>query len=350
MKHPPVKLLLLAAILFVQACGGGSEQAPPTEIIVIEPSATSAPAEPTAIVHQDIPADLPEKSSGHAGDQDSARTAGENTAPGGDRFTFGEYERPFNAVAMDRYFPDLDIQFYEIYTDDLWIYASITVRSRDLEGNLPGQFALEIDNDIDGKGDWLILVTALTGADWTTDNVQVWEDSNNDVGGVEPVKKDNLDPGFIDGFETKVFDSGAGDDPDAAWARISPVNPLIVELAVKRLLVDDDGKFLANPWAGTKIDPAKFDFNDGMTPEEAGAAVKSFTFYPIQFLSELDNACRVPIGIIVTSTKLGLCEVFEPTPKVGEEKGEPEQPCTLTCPRGLSLDPATCSCVQGAPP
>lgn len=338
-------------LLIVQACGGSTPepQEAVTQIVVIEPTSTAAAA-PSEIVHTHIPEELPPQSAGHAGDQDSASTSGDHTAPGGDRFTFGEYERPFNAVAMDQYFPDLDIQFYEIFQDAIFTYASITVRSLSPEGNLPGQYALEIDTNIDGKGDFLVLVSNPSSTDWSTENAQIWEDTNDDVGGLLPVYQDKEKPGFIDGFETKVFDNGAGKDPDAAWVRISPESALIVQIAVKTAFFDDDNKFLIGPWAGRQIDPMKFDFNDGMTQEEAGAAVKSFTYYPIQFLAEVDNACRVPIGVLVSATDLGLCKIFEPTPKAGEERIDPGSPCVpVNCGNG-TFDDATCSCIPPAPP
>ncbi|GJQ34192.1 MAG: hypothetical protein JETCAE01_02020 [Anaerolineaceae bacterium] len=94
----------------------------------------------------------------------------------------------------------------------------------------------------------------------------------------------------------------------------------------------------------------KFDFNDGMTQEEAGAAVKSFTYYPIQFLAEVDNACRVPIGVLVSATDLGLCQIFEPTPKAEEERIDPGSPgCPNTCPPRF-VQNADCSCTQGTIP
>lgn len=348
MKNRSVKLLLLGMLLVMQACGDepAIEAPPPTQIVVIEPPSIPTPTE---IVHTTMPNNLPSANSGIAADQDSARTSADHTAPGGDRFTYGEYERPFNAIAMDRYFTYLDIQQYEILQDNLWIYAIILLRSRSAEDTLPGQYALEIDNDIDGKGDFLILVSAPASTDWSTANVQIWEDRNNDVGGVEPVKKDNLDPGFIDGFEIKVFENGVGINADAAWGRISPDNPNAVQIAVQRLLVDDDGKYLAGTWAGTKLDPAMFDFNDSMSKEEAGDAVKTFAYYPIQFLAEMDNACRIPIGILVSSDDLGLCQVFEPTPSGGQEKepGEPPNSCQpIQCPPGLKFDETTCQCHQ----
>ncbi|MCE7861207.1 MAG: hypothetical protein DYG86_15655 [Chloroflexi bacterium CFX2] len=261
MKHISTKILLGGMLLIVQACGGSTPepQEAVTQIVVIEPTSTAAAA-PSEIVHTHIPEELPPQSAGHAGDQDSASTSGDHTAPGGDRFTFGEYERPFNAVAMDQYFPDLDIQFYEIFQDAIFTYASITVRSLSPEGNLPGQYALEIDTNIDGKGDFLVLVSNPSSTDWSTENAQIWEDTNDDVGGLLPVYQDKEKPGFIDGFETKVFDNGAGKDPDAAWVRISPDSALIVQIAVKTAFFDDDNKFLIGPWAGRVLPTTRSSF------------------------------------------------------------------------------------------
>jgi hypothetical protein len=352
MKNTTAKVLLVVMILVIQACNApasATEQTRPTQIVVIEPP-TTLPAE-TEVVHTAFPVGLPASNSGIAADQDSSRTSADNTAGGGDRFTYGEYERPFNSIAMDKYFPYLDIKQYEILQDDTWIYTTIVLRSRNDDGTLPGQYALEIDNDIDGRGDWLILASAPVSTDWSTANVQVWEDANNDVGGNEPVNADE-NPGFVDGYETNVFDSGKGSDADTAWARISPDNQNAVQIAVKRALVDDDGKYLAGTWAGTKLDPAMFDFNDKMTQEEAGAAVKSFAYYPIQFLSEMDNACRVAVGTIVSEDNLGVCKVIAPQPGLGSDPSQPGQPsgCTLTeavCQSQAycSVDTVKCECV-----
>lgn len=252
---------------------------------------------------------------------------------------------------MDTYFPELDITQYEMLQDDTWIYANIVLRSRSANGDLSGQYALEIDNDIDGRGDWLIIVISPTAAEWTTENVQIWQDTNKDVGGSEPIKADK-NPGFGDGYETKVFDSGIGNDADAAWARVSPDNQNVVQIAVKAALVDDDGKFLAGTWAGRTLDPAMFDFNDKMTQEEAGAAVKSFAYYPIQKLAELDCACRVSIGMAASGNNLGLCQVY--SPQANSEDPQPPAPSSgcqpVACPSGWGFDQALCQCVLLPPP
>lgn len=350
MKITPSKLLfcLTSLVLILQACGAPPATEAPTQAPSAVPPPTDIPA-PTAILHTVIPAALPASNAGIAADQDSARTSGDQSAGGGDRFTYGEYERPFNAATMDQYFPDLDITQYEVRQDGTWIYASITLRSRSPQGTFSGQYALEIDNDIDGKGDWLILVSVPSSTDWSVNNVQVWQDTNNDVGGNEPVNADK-NPGFGDGYETKVFEGGVGSDVDAAWARISPDNPNVVQLAVKTALVDDDGKYLAGPWAGSKLDPAMFDFNDKMTQEQAGAAVKSFAYYPIQGLAQLDRACRIAIGIPASGDNLGLCQVYVPPVQGGDPSQPGQSGCTLTlavCQSQsyCSVDTVKCECV-----
>lgn len=344
--------LTLLLFLLLQACNFP---------VTFNPTATPTIAHPTiipptthipvptspAILHTLIPASMPSTQTRAAADQDSSRTARQKTAGGGDFFQRGEYERPFNAFTMDIYFPELDILRYDIFQDETWIFASITLRSLSSEGKLSGQYALEIDNDIDGRGDWLIVVTRPASTTWSVEGVQVWQDINNDVGGSEPVRMDKV-PSFGDGYETKIFDSGIGIDADAAWARISPENQLVVQIAVKAALVDDDGKYLAGVWAARTLDPAMFDFNDRMTAEQAGAAVQSFAYYPIKGLAELDQACRVAINVVAKGENLGLCQA-PPPPQTGRDA--PPQGCQpQQCPSGWGWDPTTCSCVLLPPP
>lgn len=355
MKFNSTKLMLMLVVLIIQACNMPAADTPTQEALIPEENLPDAPiteAPPTEIQHTLVPADLPAVSSGVAADQDSARTSRDNSASGGDRFTFGEYERPFNAIAMDTYFPYLDIQQYNILQDDLWIYTTIVLRSRSAEGTFPGEYALELDNDIDGKGDWLILVSAPASTEWSTVNVQIWQDTNKDVGGANSIEVDK-NPGFSDGYETEVFNNGIGNDADAAWARLSPDDQNSVQIAVKRVLVDDDGKYIAGPWAASKLDPAMFDFNDKLTPQEAGAAIRSYTYYPIQLLAELDNACRVSIGGPADANNdLGLCEVYNPQVEgSGDTPSQSGSSCTETaCPSGWGFDSSSCSCVLLAPP
>ncbi|MCE9645113.1 MAG: hypothetical protein K8S20_03855 [Chloroflexi bacterium] len=303
MKITPYRIALVILLTGLQACTLGQATATPVP-------ATAAPAAPTSIVHTLVPVNLSNAvDTGKAADQDSSKSASNNAAAGGDRFTFGEFERPFNANLMDVYFPYLDIQQAQIYQDEPWIHASIWLKGPDANGGLPGRYALEIDSNRDGKGDWLVLVSRPASGDWSTAGVQVWQDANQDVGGSTAMYSDeNMTSG--DGFELKVFEDGIGSDPDLAWARISPEDPNLVELSVKLAAVDDDGKFLAGVWAGNdSLNPAVFDFNDHMTHAQAGASVRGFeVYYPIKGLSELDNTCRVAVGFSASGNEPGLCK------------------------------------------
>ena len=310
---------------------------PPTVIPTETPIPTATP-----IQHQSIPGELPAERSGQAGDHDSSVTSTQKRAPGGDRFTFGRYERPFNAETMDVYFPYLDIQDTLIYQDDTWIYAVIALESGDENGILAGRYGFEIDANVDGGGDWLILVDSPSATEWSTEGVQVWFDSNDNVGGETTVIADGNASGG-DGYESMLFGLEQGDDPDLAWARISPDDPNTVQLAVKRSLLAGDDTFMTGMWAGTGIfDPAMFDMNDHFTHEQAGAALVELEyFYPIKAISELDNSCRMAIGFQPTGNEPGSCPVAPP------KAGESCQP--ITCTGNYTYYCAdTCTCARSA--
>lgn len=192
MIHKPARSLLAATMALgaILACNFNATP-PATEAAVLEtPSLapTLTPATPPtatspAIQHNDIPVNLPAERKNHAGDHDSSETASQKRAPGGDRFTFGRFERPFNAYSMDVYFPYLDILDTVFYEDETWIYAAITLKGRDDNGQLAGKYAFEIDSDLDGRGEWLVLAAQPAASEWSVTGVQVWQDANNDVGG-----------------------------------------------------------------------------------------------------------------------------------------------------------------------
>lgn len=321
-------LILSMCLVIAFACnipGAATATAPPA---TIQPGDVDPPPEPT-VQHTIIPVNLPGDRTNHAGDYDSSTTAAQREAAGGDRFTFSLYERPFNANTMDVYFPELDILDFETYQDQTWIFASILMRGSDSNGQLSGRYALELDMDVNGKGDWLVLVSGPLSTEWSTDGVEVWQDTNRDVGGVAPAYTDD-EPGFGDGFDRLIFGPSEQDDPDMAWARLSPDAPNLVQLAVKRSVFSDDETYLAGAWAGHEaLNPAQFDFNDHMTHTEAGAADKGLEiYYPIKALAELDATCRVVIGFAATGKEPGLCP-----------SGVPTAP-------GCQLTPNSCSSVE----
>ena len=331
-------VLLSTIVIFILACGfpsTGKKDVIPTDV-----SVDSAPPTEIPTHHEIIPVSLPAERSSHAGDFDSSTTADKKSAAGGDRFTFGRFERPFNANTMDVYFPEIDIIDTSVLQDETWIYGKITVKGN--EGHLlTGKYAIELDLNIDGKGDWLIIVNAPTSTDWTTDGIQAYHDANKGVGDLSAMYTDE-NAVSTDGFEQLVFDQGQGADADAAWVRVSPEDPNTVEISVKRALLGNPEKYLINMWAGNSlVDPKLFDINDYFTHEQAGAADPGFElFYPIKGVSEIDNSCRMAVGFEPTGLEPGLCEVFVPNEVIANSP----QGCTasprqiLAC--SLNSDPS----------
>ncbi len=285
---------------------------PPTELVTVVDTLTPPPSE-IPIQHQVFPVDLPASRSGHAGDNDSSKTANQNKSNGGDRFTFEQFERPFNANTMDIYYPNLDIIDTFVYQDDTWLYGTIQVVDRSAASISPYRFAMQLDTEADGKGEFLVLASNPASTDWSVDGVQVFHDANSDVGNLSAMFTDeNATDG--NGFETLLFDSGKGDDPDVAWARVSPQDPNIVELAIKRSVLNNTLIYMVNMWAGHgTLDPAMFDYNDHFTHDQAGAADPAYPiFYPIKSVYEIDNSCRMAVGFQPTGNEAGLCPLVVP--------------------------------------
>jgi predicted small lipoprotein YifL len=144
-------LMMLISILAAcnqskpQATPLASTQPPATETVVATDTATSASPTETPIQHQVIPLYLPPDRSNHAGDQNSSVTANQKKANGGDRFTFERFERPFNWITMEVYYPELDIIDTLVYVDDTWVYGTIKVVNRPAAGESPFRFAMQLD-------------------------------------------------------------------------------------------------------------------------------------------------------------------------------------------------------------
>ena len=326
------RILCIAFVFLLSACNLGAEPATPTvtEDVATEVPVSEAAVEPSAtpVQHVMVPGELPEQQLGLAGDQDSSTTAPENRAPAGDRFTFGRYERPFNANSMDVYYSNIDILFAATYTDDTWVYGTVTVKDNGSGCSLTSKYGFEIDLNIDGGGDVLVMVAGPSSTEWTTTGVQVWIDENNDVGGSLKTVTDESSSEF-DGYETQTFGEGIGDDPDYAWARISPNEPCEVQMAVKNSVLDGSLAYMVGMWAGNELfDPAFFEQNDLYSQDQAGSPLKEFEFYyPIKEVFELDNACRMAVGFQPNGSEPGIC----PVPP-GPAREAPPPPPGQTCP------------------
>ncbi len=358
MKRRSVKGIVSFAtvILTILACNvpsGATEvpatEPPATELVTVVDTATSPAPPPSTeipIQHQDFPVSLPIERSGHAGDYDSSVTANLKKANGGDRFTFERFERPFNANTMDIYYPELDIVDTFVYQDRTWLYGTIQVVDRSAVNASPYRFAMEIDIDANGKGDIFVMALNPPSTDWTTNGVQIFQDTNNDVGN----KTDMFtDPNATDGngFETMIFDQGKGDDPDAAWVRVSPENPNIVEFAVKRTVVNETFVYMINMWTGHgTLDPSLFDYSDHFTHDQAGAADPELpNFYPIKAVYELDNSCRMAVGFFARGSEPGLCPLQQAPPKAEDPSCQPSMTDINSCLQyGGTWNYTTCKC------
>lgn len=341
-------LSILAAMLACNVPGSTTEipatQPPATELVTVVDTAIPPPSE-IPIQHQVFPINLPENRSGHAGDYDSSVTANQKKSNGGDRFTFERFERPFNANTMDIYYPNLDIIDTYVYQDNLWLYGTIQVVDRSAANASPYRFAMQLDTEADGKGDFLVIASNPPSTEWTTNGVQVFYDSNSDVGDLTAMFTDE-DATDDDGFETMIFDQGKGDDPDVAWVRVSPQNPNIVEIAIKRSVLNNTFIYMVDMWAGHgTLDPALFDYSDHFTHEQAGAADPELPiFYPIKSVFEIDNSCRMAVGFQPTGSEPGLCQVLVPVAPGSTPGCQLNDAICAAIGPGYFFDAATCSC------
>ncbi len=336
---------LLVVVLACQGTGSASNSATPTSQGNVATS--SSPTQAATLISGMPPANLPAPQLDQAGDADSSSMATAKGVTSGDYFVQGLYERPFNANTMDTYFPYMDIVHIKGYKDDTWGYLEITLAGTDKNGQLPAQYAAELDLKKDGRGDWLIRASNPASTTWTTQGVQAWTDPDGNVGGAVPMLADNqLSDGR--GYYDLIFDQGKGNLPDGAWVRISPDDPKSVQIAFKLSMIGSPSSFAMGAWAGANIDPSMFDYNDHMTHAQAGDPNQGYpVVYPIKALAEIDNTCRLAIGFNPNGTEPGLCKNFvpgrpnAPTPAPGAPK------CSNSCNYGYFKGYPACICNPG---
>ena len=267
---------------------------PPTETIVHR----RKPGEPGAVLY-------------YVGDYSSKASSAYNAASGGDDFLANLFERPFTSRDME-YLPEIDILRADIAKDEAWLYVTIRLEGEPDAAPPAARYGVELDTDLDGRGNYLIRAYAPNGTDWSTDGVRMWEDGNADVGGTKPLQAESDWSG--DGYETLTFDQGRGRDPDTAWARIDPAHPDYVQLAFLRQAVGNTPTFLWSVWAEKNVGNAEwFDYNDFYDPDEAGSPIKGQPDYPIKALAAVDNTCRMSMGFVLAGDEPGACPVFQPT-------------------------------------
>jgi hypothetical protein len=277
------------------------------------PATEEPPAEPPTptptVEHVVIPSS-PAAVQSFMTDRSTAALAGERRAIG-DNFDINLLERPFTAETMD-YKDYLDITRAEMSLNPPFMYVTIY-----LEGAAPtdstASYGVELDLDVDGHGDWLVMAMIPPDSTWTTDGVRACRDANGDVGGPTPMRTDPPHASR-DGYEDCVFDSGYGVGPDEAWIRRDPSHADRVQIAFLFTLIGSDGQFMWGAWSDDELqEPAWFDYHDHFTLVEAGSPASESSNYPLKAMALLDNSCRWGYGFTPTGTEIGVCYV-PPTP------------------------------------
>ena len=295
--------MLILVLLACQGTGSVSNSSTPLS----QSNTPSSPTQGATSQSSIVPVVLPATRLDQASDVNSSSMATAKSVSGGDVFVQGLYERPFNANTMDTYFPYMDIVDFQGFKDDTWGYGTITLAGADKNGQLSAEYALELDLNKDGRGDWLIRASNPSTTTWTTEGVQAWKDTDGDIGGAIPMIADNKALGG-DGYETLVFDQGKGNLTDGAWARIDPNDPKTVQITFKLSMLGSPASYAMGAWAGANIDPSMFDYNDNLTHIQAGDPNQGYGVYPIKALAEIDNTCRLAIGFVPTGKEPGLCK------------------------------------------
>jgi len=318
-------VVLLAASLACNMPGSATQNEPPAlvqpePLVLDEPVFTEVPtAVPTPLItHVNFPS-ISVNLGQIVYDVDSSGTAPEKRAPYGDRYDIYRMERPFTQDMS--YIPDMDIVTYNVKTEGDWIYVSIELIGSDPNNDVGIHYGIELDTDHDGFGDYIVWSNPPYVTEWSTDGVQVFVDQNHDTGGLSAEKSDAPLDG--DGYETKIFDSGVGDDPDLAWVRMQVGERATVQFAFKSTL--SGSSFLLGVLADANLrDVTKMYYNDRFTEAEAGSPEKNETYYPLKELYAFDNACREAFGFEPTGYEPLLCPREEPTPV--PERAAPTEP------------------------
>jgi hypothetical protein len=235
----------------------------------------------------------------------SVDTAAEKRAPYGDSYQINRFERPF--MQDMTYVADLDIVSFNLAYDEKFFYVSIELVGTDPNNDLGINYGVELDTNADGFGDMIIIAHPPYNVDWSTDNVQIVQDTNRDTGGLSAEKAEAPLPG--DGYDEVIFDGGRGPndtDPDLAWVRVNAGNKATVQFAFKRSFAGPRFMYGVIADGGLKS-VADMDYVDRFTEEEAGSPVKSDKYYPLKALYGVDNVCREVFGFTGTQQEPQRC-------------------------------------------
>jgi hypothetical protein len=279
---------------------------PTTDLATATEAPSPTPELPTptiTVLHSLIPSTIV-KPGKLINDVVSVDTAAQKRAPYGDSYDINRFERPF--MQDMTYVPDLDIVSFNLAYDEKFFYVSIELVGTDPNNDMGINYGVELDTDGDGFGDMIIIAYPPYNVEWSTDNVQIVQDTNRDTGGLSAEKAEAPLPG--DGYDEVIFDGGRGanDDPDLAWVRVNAGNKATVQFAFKKSLAGT--KFMYGVIAdGGMKSIADLDYVDRFTEEEAGSPVRDQQNYPLKALYAVDNVCREVFGFTGTKQEPQRC-------------------------------------------
>jgi hypothetical protein len=248
-------------------------------------------------------------------DQVDTSTASQKRAFGGEQYNVGRFERPFDKDM--NYLPFLDIVKSTLQrADPNFIYTSIQVADKlSTAGDKPAFYGLELDLNMDGRSELLILATLPKSTEWTVEGVNVWKSTSAETA-IATAKPAIPVTGSL-GFDVSLFASGKGDDADLVWVRMSPDKPDTVEIAFKNSLIGGEyGRFIWRPITdGSPYKNTSYDLNASFTLVQAGSPLKDSMFYPLKEVFAVDNTCRVASGFEANGNEPGLCPLPPPPSK-----------------------------------
>lgn len=259
-------------------------------------------------------------------DQVDTSTASQKRAYGGEQFSTGRFERPFDQNMT--YLPYLDITRSTMQRSDKdFIYVTIQLAAPvSTAADKPALYGLELDPNLDGRSEFLILSHRPAGTDWSVDGVDVWKSSSASA---PLVNGKNLIPvtGSA-GYDVNLFSSGKGSDADLAWVRLSPDKPDTVEIAFRNSLVGGEkSRFVWRPVTdGTGYANTLYDLNVSFTIEQAGSPLGDSMFYPLKEVYAVDSTCRVASGYTASGKEPGLCPLPPAPEKPDHHYSSPSSP------------------------
>lgn len=288
-----------------ESANAGENQSISTPTPSITPTQEPSPT-PTlkpASEHKMFPGRIKERVDTFLVDYNSIDYADEHVTYG-DQYRMNIIERPFTANDMI-YQGTIDLVRVNLKVGPTWTYAIIYL-AVDLPESGTMKYGLEIDLDENGRGDLLIQTGVPATIDWSVKDVQVYQDVDGDVGGLSPMKNDEPVEG-LNGYESLLFDSGEGEDPDLVWVRRNPDDTKSLQIAYKTDLIGYTG-YLWSAWADDGLKAIDYrDYNDRFTEESAGNPYPGSPIYPIKSLYLYDSTCRSYFGFTPTGDEPGLC-------------------------------------------